>query len=306
MNPFRPTLLAGLFTGAVLATGQTGPERSGAASWVENLEVSASVSTTWVDNISRTSHEPTRKDAELHEFAVGVSRHRQLAGSWLLNLDADAAYTSEPDFNLNSHLKLGPRLGLQHKFGLGPLAPVLLLDTALTYKSSRLSADTGWTAEAGLRWSKRLTPEFKVSASGRWLEHYANSATFDLTQRSLSLEAVWDLNEHWRLSGTAGRLRGHVVAHAAGAVWTQAITGGLGATVFNYYTTVPWEVTHAYGPNWVSYNVDATVDLWSVTLSRSLTEHTTLELRASGAYVVNKIDIRYPTDSWGLGLIHRF
>ena len=45
---------------------------------------------------------------------------------------------------------------------------------------------------------------------------------------------------------------------------------------------------------------------WSVTLACAVTERTTLELRAAGAYVVSKIDIRYPTDSWGLGLVHRF
>lgn len=293
--------LASCSAGSLLAQSRPSP-----AAWLENLSFTASATSTWIGNISRTSHAPTRKDATTHELSFSAGQHRQLASSWLLHLEAEASYLAVPEYDLTGNFKIGPRLGLQHKFGLGPLAPVLQFDTALAFKSSRLAADRGWTAEASLRLAKRLNSSLKVGASGQWLEHYARSATFDLQQRTLAVEATWDISDQWRLSGTASRLSGHVVANAAWPIWAQAIGGGLGPTVFNYYNSIPWEVTELYGPAWVSYNVEADVDLWSATLSYAVTERTSLELRAGGAYVVNKIDIRYPTDSWGLSLVHRF
>jgi hypothetical protein len=289
-----------------LAAAEAMPERADVASWLDNLDTNASVAASWVENASRTSFAPTRKDAAIYELNLGVSRHQQLTGNWSLSASADADYLSEPAFDRNSQLRLGPTLGVQRKFGLGPLAPVLQLDAGFSYKSARITADNGWTAEAGVRFAKRILPELKIAASGRWLEHYAKSATFDLQQRTLALEAVWDIDENWQLSGTASWLQGRVVANAAWPVWTQAIGGGLGQTVSNYYNSIPWEITDSYGPRWVSYNVAARANLLSVTLSRTLTERTSLELRYGSAYVINKIDLRYPTDSWGLALTHRF
>jgi len=293
-------LLAALLAGGAAASGDT------AASWLDNLHLTASATASWVDNISRTSYEPTRKDAMTYEVSLGASQPRQVARNWLLELGAGADYLTVPKYDRNGYFSVGPRLGVQRKFGLGPLAPVLRFDAACTYKSARIQANSGWTAEAGLRLAKRLNPALKVAASGQWLEHYANSSTFDIRQRTLSVEATWDINERWRLSGNAGRLSGRIVANAAWSVWQQAISGGLGPNVSTYYNSIPWEVTDSYGPRWVSYNVEAHADLWSLALACELSDRTTLELRASSVFVVNKINIRYPTDSWGLSLIHRF
>ena len=76
--------------------------------------------------------------------------------------------------------------------------------------------------------------------------------------------------------------------------------------VAGYYNSRPWSVTDIYGPAWVSYNVEADVDLWSLAASYALSDRTTAELRHSSAFVVNKIGVRYPTDSWGLSVVHRF
>jgi hypothetical protein len=65
-------------------------------------------------------------------------------------------------------------------------------------------------------------------------------------------------------------------------------------------------VTELYGPGWVSYNVEADVDLWSLAANYSATQRTTVELRYRSAFVVNRIGVRYPTDAWSLALSHRF
>ena len=300
-HPRKLVLLAGL-----LASAAAAQDRAPAAGWLDNLTVTASGTANWVENLSRTSFEPTRKNAETYQLDLSATRHQQLAPDWLLHGGIDATYFTAPDYDLTSYFKLGPRLGVQRKFGLGPLAPVLQLDTALSYKASRLDADRGWTAEIGLRLAKRFTSSFKASLSGQWLEHDARSATFDLDQHSFAVDASWDLTEHWSFSGSAGRLSGNIVANAAWPVWAQAIGGGFGPTVANYYNSRPWEVTELYGPGWVSYNVEADVDLWSLAAAYTISDRTTAELRYSSAFVVNKIGVRYPTDSWGLSVVHRF
>ncbi len=292
--------------GALLAGEALAQSRASTASWLDNLSVTAAGTASWVENISRTSAEPSRKEAATYELNLSVSRHQQLAPAWLLHAGADASLLSVPDYELTNHFKLGPRVGLQRKFGLGPLAPVLQLDSALTYKSARLAADRGWTAEASLRLAKRFTTGFKAGLNAQWIEHNARSATFDLQQSSFTVDATWDLTEQWSLTGNAGRLTGDIVANASWPVWAQAINGGFGPVVSTYYNSRPWEVTNLYGPRWVSYNVEADVDLWSLAATYVISDRTTAELRYSSAFVVNKIGIRYPTDSWGLSVVHRF
>lgn len=300
-TPGKLFLLAALFTGQALAQN-----RAPSAGWLDNISVTASGTASWVENLSRTSAEPARKSAETYELTLGALQRRQLAPSWLLQAGIDAAFLAVPDYDLANHLELGPRLSLQRKFGLGPLAPVLQLDAALNYKSARLDADRGWGTEVGLRLAKRFNPVFKAGVGGQWIEHNARSAVFDIVQHSLSVDATWDINDRWSLSGSAGRLSGDIVANAPWSIWGMAISGGLGPAVFNYYTSRPWAVTHLYGDGWVSYNVEADVDLWSLAAAYAVSDHTTAEFRYSSAFVVNKIGVRYPTDSWGLSVVHRF
>jgi len=292
--------------GLLLAGLGAAQERAPIAGWPGNLTVTAAGTVNRVDNLSRTSNEPNRKDAATYELSLSATRHHQLASSWLLHAGAQATLFHVPDYDLTNHFKAGPQLGLQYKFGLGPLAPVLQFDTAFTYKSARLAADRGWTAEASLRLARRFTPAFKAGVSGLWLKHSARSTIFDLAQHSYSLDATWDISERWSLSGSAGRLSGYIAANAAPAVWSMALSGGSGPVVAAYYNSRPWVATHLYGPDWVSYNVEADVDLWSLALSCALTENTSVEFRHGRALVVNKIAVRYPTESWGLGLVHRF
>jgi hypothetical protein len=297
----RPLLLSVSLLGLALQARE-----GSAGGWVENLHLTASGTVSSVNNHSRTSFEPTRKDATTYEFSLSGSKPRQLAPNWLLVGSGELSSLTVSEYKLADNLKAGGRFSLQRKFGLGPLVPVLQFYAGATYKSARFSPDQGWTMEAGARLSQRVLPNLRLGVEAQWLEHNARSSVFDLNQRTFSFDAGWDINERWSLNGSVSRLEGDIVANAAWAVWAQAISGGFGPAVFNYYTSRPWSVTNIYGPGWVSYNVEADVDLWSVSLACAVSDHTALELRHGGAYVVNRIGIAYPTDSWSLSLNHRF
>ena len=302
MNRSRLSLLsAAVLAGAGAMRGDAPP-----VSWLDSVHVTDSVTTEWDRNISHTTDGPSRSNAMAWQLSVAASRPQQLTPDWLLELGAGAEVLAIPRFDRNSTVNAGLRLGLQRKFGLGPLAPVLQFDAAGRYQSARSRGDAGGTAEAGVRLTKRLNPVVKVAVHARWFEHYADHATFALAQRTLSVEATWDITDRWRLSGSAGRLAGGIVGHAEGADWDAAVAGSLGPAVANYFKGRAHEVTDSYGAAWVSYNVEAHADQGSLTLACELSERTTLELRAARAEVVYKVGLRYPIESWGLSLIHRF
>ncbi|MBI2497645.1 MAG: hypothetical protein HYV75_06940 [Opitutae bacterium] len=273
---------------------------------MEKLHLSAAGTAAWVENISRTSAAANRLDAATYELSLGGNLPRQLAPSVLFVASGEIGSFLVPEYELNDSFKTGGRLSLQRKFGLGPLAPVLQFSVGGSYKSARLAADRGWTTDAGVQLAKRVFPNLRLAAGASWLEHNARSEVFDLNQRTYSLEAGWDINTRWTLAGSACRLESDIVANAAWAVWGTAIYGGFGPTVKDYYNSRPWSVTNLYGYGWVSYNVEADVDLWSVALTYAFSNHASVGLRKSAAYVVNHIGITYPTDSWGLGLNYRF
>jgi hypothetical protein len=297
--------LATFFAVSVLLPA-LGAQSSSAPGWLENLHLTASGTAASVDNISRTSHEPSRKEAETYELNLASTHARQLAPNLLLVATGDITTLNVPDYELNDNVRASGRLALRRKFGLGPQATVLQFSAGASYKAARLDADRGWTTEAGLQLSKRVLPNLHLIALTSWLEHNARSATFDLNQHSFGAEAQWDINDRWTLSGSASRLEGDIVANAAWPIWGMALGGAFGPAVQQYYTARPWTTTHLYGAGWVSYNVEAEVDLWSVSLSYAFSDHTSLEVRKSAAYVVNVLGIAYPTDSWSLSLTHRF
>jgi hypothetical protein len=294
-------VLAGLV--ASLASAQ---ESTGSGAWLESLHLSATGTASWVENISRTSYEPTRKDAATYEFNLSSSIPRQLAPSVLLVGSAELSSFFVDQFSLDDNTTGTARVSLQRKFGLGPQAWILQGSVGGGYKAARLDDDRGFSTEASIQLSKRILPNLRVAAIGRWLDHNAKSEVFDLDQQSLSLEAQWDINQHWTLSGSATRLQGDIVANAAWSVWSQMLAGAFGPTTYNYYTSRPWSVTNLYGPGWVSYNVEGDVDLWSVALAYAWTDRTSIELRKGAAYVVNRAGVAYPTSTIGLSLSHRF
>ncbi len=297
----RRSFLAGL----IALTGHAQSNQTG-TNWVESLHPTTTFTASWVNNLSRTSAAPFRKDAATYELGLNGNYARQLAPSLLLVTSGAADALHVPDYEDAGNFRISGQLSLYRKFGLGPLATVLSLHAGATYKAARLEDDQGTGGEIGVELAKRVLTNLRLVAEANWLEHNARSAVFDLSQFSYSLAATWDINDRWTLRGSAGRLSGDIVANAAWPAWDRALRGDLGANVSSYYNSRPWSVTNVFGPRWVSYNVEAEVDLWSVTLAYAVSDHTALELRQSAANVVNEVGVRYPTDTVSFSLTHRF
>jgi len=230
----------------------------------------------------------------------------QLAPSVLLVAGGELSAYEETNFSRANFAEARSSMRVQRKFGLGPQAWVLQGSVGLGVRTAQLGIARGSSTEAGLQLAKRVLPNVRLAGWARWREYNARQAVFDVNQHSFGLDAQWDFGERWSLSGSASRLQGDVVANAAPGVWTNALGGGFGPTVRTYYTSRPWRETEIYGAGWVSYNVEADVDLWWLALAYSLSERTHLELRHDGAYVLNRIGIAYPSSGWHVTLSHHF
>lgn len=260
----------------------------------------------WVENISRTSSAASAQDATVFSVDGAIVHARQLAPSWSVILGADAGLERVANFDALDRASLGARATLRRKFGLGPFAPVLDASGAVTRVAFRERGRSGWRSETSLTWGQRLTATWRLAAFGSWESFSAQGAPFDTHSRRFGLETQWDATERWRLGAGGSRLRGQLVAHATWAVWGQAIHGGFGPVVNDYYNSIPWEITDTFGAGWVAYRVDCEADFLWGEASFSFGENTRVVFRRETVKVVNRIGIRYDTEFWSLGLVHRF
>ncbi|WP_438479445.1 hypothetical protein [Oleiharenicola lentus] len=304
ITAFRKTSLVTLAAALGFSLAHAAP--SGAAGFLDNITVSANASGGWVENLSRSSNPLDMRESMQYDANVTAGASRQISRNWLLTYGADAGYYTIPEFDRNAYFTIGMRGGLQRKFGLGALAPVLSFNTSYVYKDARINSNDGGTLTGSVNLSKRIIPSVRVGATAEWLDHYAQGGVFDTQQRTLSIDAAWDITDKWRLSGSAGQLSGKIVATAGATVWGRAQAGFLGPAIAAYYNTTPSETTNAFGPGWVSYIVEADVDLWSVALTHSFSENTSVNLNLSSAYATNIVNVRYLQRTWGFGLAHRF
>jgi len=277
-----------------------------AAAGATAVEYRAQAAATWTENISRTSFTPNAKDAASYSLDASATHARQLAPAWTVIGALELGAEQVPDFGGLDRLGAGARATLRRKFGLGPLAPVLDASVGLARVEFREPGRSGWRSDGGLTLAKRLNESWRVAAFAQWESFTAAGAPFDTRHRRLGAEASWAVGERWRLGAGGARLRGQIVANAAWAVWGPAIGGAFGPVVSGYYNSVPWAVTDTFGDGWVAYRVDCTADFLWGEASFDLGERTRAVLRRETVKVVNRISIRYDTEIWSLGVVHRF
>lgn len=261
---------------------------------------------TRAENISRTSNLPEQRDADLLEASLSATQSRQLSRDWFAWLAAEASTHHERGFSLTDRTRLGVRAGARRKFGLGPQALTLDVDAAYAYQLARYDGDRGWRIETNARLSKRLGDNLRLGLSGGWRQTYARHAAFDLRQREAAVDVAWDFADGWQLTAGAGRFRGDITANASGPTYASALAGAFGPAVQAYYSVIPFEQNNLYGPNWISYRVQARGDPRWLGLSYALTESTSLTARFWTIEVINRVDVSYETDFWSLSLAHRF
>lgn len=274
---------------------------------LDAADVRAQASTAWYDNLSRTSHLPTQKSSRVDEIAVATGTARPLARDWLAQAEGGFALQRVEDFTALDHCAIEGTLTLRRKFGLGPFAPAVEAEGALSGQAFREAGRSGVQPEITLRYVQRFHESWRAAVGAGWTRFIARAEPYDVTTRRVFAELTCDLAARWQVAAGASRHWGEFTANAAGAVWSQAIGGGLGPVIFQHYNTLAWAVTDSYGPGWVAYRIrDSRADVWWAEVAPALSDRTTLALRYGAASVTNAIGIRYDTTSWTVSLSHRF
>lgn len=273
---------------------------------VSAADLRLKASTTWAENISRSSNPLDWRDSLIGEASVTASLGRQITSGLMARASGEAAVSGSTRFSLLGLATLGASGQLQYKFGLGPMAPVVQGEVTFARRETRIRGDDGYTASAGLSLAKRFTEAWRARVAGDWQQHYARRETFDTHSQRVFGEVTWDLSPRWQVTSGYGRQWMDFVATAGPVVWAQARSGAFGAAIANYYATTPTYVTGAFGPGWTSYRVEGKADLWWFELSPALTDRTSLALRYDHVLTVNRVKVEYQQDLWTLRLVHAF
>ena len=265
------------------------------------------VTSNWTDNISRTSHLPTKKSGQYYLVRGNMDYMRQLDRDWMLLGIGEITGQVVPDFTALNNLTARGQMLLRRKFGLGAMAPVVELHAALSLAEFSESGRSGWQYEGGGRVAKRFTSSLSFNTGADLSEFFAHHPVFDVSTRRVYLEGNWDITNRWRLNLGGSRIWGEFVANAAPNIWPLAIGGQLGPEIFAHYNTLAWEVSDTFGPGWVAYrNRDSEANMWWVELCPAISAQTSLTLRYEFVRAANAIGIEYDSNTWTLGLNHQF
>lgn len=270
------------------------------------LNLRFEAATTRTENIARAAAPSDWRDAWSHEAAASLSLFREWRIGFITTAELAARGGHTPDFPDLDAVTIGPSVQIRQKFGLGAFAPSFAIEGTLHNRLAKLDEADGWISTVGTRLTKRLTHSWRASAVADWDQHHARSSIFDTRHHRFFGVVSWDLNDRWQLTHGNGRLWGDFTAAASWMVWERAMYGGLGPEISDYYRTISWGVTDAFGPGWVSYRVRGRVSFWWLELSPALGRNSSLPLRYESRMSVNKVGVKYRQDIWSLQFIQRF
>lgn len=265
-----------------------------------------SATATYADNFSRTSNLPTQQSTSLWDLDGSFTHAWQLAPNWTLIGSLEGNAERVADFSTMDRLTGTARATVRHKFGLGPMVPVLDVGGALSSVNFREHGRSGWRAEGFARLTQRLTDYWRVGLTANMESFSAAHSTFDTHAHQVGLETYVTPDDRWQFGLGTARLYGQVVANAAPAVWQKAINGDFGSAIYDYYNVIASETSNTFGPGWVAYRVDCRADFWWAEISYELNAHTRIPLRLDKVIVDNRVGVRYIIKYWSIGILHSF
>lgn len=259
------------------------------AGWAPNITTTA----TWNSNATNAGRASDtigafqlRADADLtHRFSLGLDD--ALFSSARLGLEA------WPRFDGLDRATLGPRLAWQHKFGLGPLAPVFTTTLAADAVFARESDRAGLAGSVTFALRKRFDEATRLSLAHERTRHDARAFVFDRTGHETALEIARELDEHWSLAFTARWREGDVLSYA---------TPPRPDLVALAKVRVP---SNTFGRPFVAYSLDARSLTGALAFSRALDELSVLTF-GYDYRVTTRGSLRYVNHLVSAGLVRQF
>jgi hypothetical protein len=119
-----------------------------------------------------------------------------------------------PRFDGLDRAAAGARLGWQHKFGLGPFAPLLRLDVSGDLVAARESGRAGRAGSATLSARQRLSHWALAQVAHTWTRYDGRAHAFDRTGAETALSLTASPSAAWRATIGVRRWNGGVLSYA--------------------------------------------------------------------------------------------
>jgi len=200
----------------------------------------------WQDNVTNASSGAGILGAFSASVTGGATWLKTLDFSTLLSLGMDTGAEAWARYDRLDRVSAGPRLELKHKWGLGPFAPVLLIDVSadatLVGDGERSNASGEVRAAYSQRWTDGLQTEIGAALGGA----DARQAVFSGHHVAADGALNWDVAEGWRIKILGGWRNGDVVtnyrAKQISGVWVPSISDPsdyAGSTLGGYSPAYP-------------------------------------------------------------------
>lgn len=256
---------------------------------------SALTGATWHDNATNANRAGDILGALQWQTEVSATRRSPLGrdDTWFTTLAAAAECW--PRFDGLDRAGAGVRLAWQHKFGLGPFAPLIAIELNGDGLAARESDRAGRQGALALNVRQRLSNDWRLRLRHEQARTDARGPAFDRTGRETSLAAECEAAPGWRLSAAAAYREGTVLSYATPPrpdILKEGRARGL-VTTFDRVTPM------------MSYTLDARTWSWRIEAAHSLTDRRTLTLAAEYRET-ERGAIRYRNRPLSLVLAQRF
>jgi hypothetical protein len=170
---------------------------------------------TWNSNVTNADRAPDEIGALALQAELGLwARRVALGRDDSLLLAALASAEAWPRFDGLDKAGGGARLTWEHKFGLGPMAPVFSVAAGVDGVAARETGRSGIGGFGRAAWRMRIDEATQVVASYERTRHDARQAVFDRTGSEGTVEMMRELDDRWRARLGVRWREGDVLSYA--------------------------------------------------------------------------------------------
>ena len=169
---------------------------------------------TWDDNLSNSDRGSDRIDGLMTALVAEGSDRKSLANDNSLTITIRFKFETAWDYRKLALGTLGWTFSGDHKFGVGPFAPIVGATLGMDALGAGEKARTGLDGVADVHARFRLSNATVVELREEFTRRGAHNDVFDGSAHESFLVLIQDAGEHWQITGTARVRQGDVVSYA--------------------------------------------------------------------------------------------
>jgi hypothetical protein len=251
------------------------------------------VTATWHDNASNANRPGDQIDAVETRADLTFFHRVGLARNDSLHLTAHAGGSWWPRFSALHQHTLGGRADWQHKFGLGPQAPIIGVELSAAAALARDRDRRGTSTAALFSLRKRFAEVWRATLTQDFARHDARSVVYDRAGSETAVIVDRSLGEAWHFAIRGSYRDGDVLSHGTPP------RPDLVALASN---RIP--VT-TFGRAMVAYSIEACSMETGITLTRALGPQSSARV-GYGHRETSRSHLRYGNNFVSAGFAHQF